>query len=74
MAAQIVPDPLDWIELGAIRRQRQQSDIAGHHQSMAVVPLHVFDGERLEAVIAAAAAEQKTGAAIGRMRIRRHDA
>src|SRR5882762_9800322 len=35
--------------------------------------LHVFDGERLEAVIAAAAAEQKTGAAIGRMRIRRHD-
>jgi DNA-binding CsgD family transcriptional regulator len=35
--------------------------------------LHVIDSERFEASIAAAAAEQKTGAAIGRMRIRRHD-
>lgn len=35
--------------------------------------LHVFDSERFDASIAAAAAEQKTGAAIGRMRIRRHD-
>jgi DNA-binding CsgD family transcriptional regulator len=35
--------------------------------------LHVFDSARFEASIAAAAAEQKTGAAIGRMRIRRHD-
>jgi len=35
--------------------------------------LHVFDSARLEAFIAAAAVEQKTGAAIGRMRIRRHD-
>jgi DNA-binding CsgD family transcriptional regulator len=35
--------------------------------------LHVFDSERFGASIAAAAAEQKTGAAIGRMRIRRHD-
>src|SRR5712672_269872 len=35
--------------------------------------LHVFDSARFEASIAAAAAGQKTGAAIGRMRIRRHD-
>jgi DNA-binding CsgD family transcriptional regulator len=34
--------------------------------------LHVFDNARLEAFIAAAAAEQKTAGAIGRMRIRRH--
>jgi DNA-binding CsgD family transcriptional regulator len=35
--------------------------------------LHAIDSARLEAFIAAAAMEQKTGAAIGRMRIRRHD-
>jgi DNA-binding CsgD family transcriptional regulator/PAS domain-containing protein len=35
--------------------------------------LHVFDSARVEALIAAASAEQKTGGAIGRMRIRRHD-
>jgi PAS domain-containing protein/DNA-binding CsgD family transcriptional regulator len=35
--------------------------------------LDAFDRARLEAFITAAAAEQKTAAAIGRMRIRRHD-
>jgi DNA-binding CsgD family transcriptional regulator len=35
--------------------------------------LHVSDSARLEAFIAAAAAEQKTAAAIGRMRLQRHD-
>jgi PAS domain-containing protein len=35
--------------------------------------LHVVDSARLEAFIAAAAAEQKTAAAIGRMRVQRHD-
>ena len=35
--------------------------------------LHVSDSAWLEASIAAAAAEQKTGAAIGRMRLQRHD-
>ena len=38
VAAQIVPNPLDWIELRAIWRQRQQGDIAGHHKSLASVP------------------------------------
>jgi len=38
-----------------------------------VAALHILDSARLEALIAAATAEQKTGAAIGRMRIRRHD-
>jgi DNA-binding CsgD family transcriptional regulator/PAS domain-containing protein len=35
--------------------------------------LHVFDSARLEAFIAAAAAEQKTGAAIGHMRVQRNN-
>jgi len=35
--------------------------------------LQAIDGPRLEAFNIAAAAEQKTGAEIGRMRIRRHD-
>src|SRR6202022_2717946 len=35
--------------------------------------LDAFDRARLEAFIAAAAAEQKTAAAIGRMRVQRHD-
>jgi PAS domain-containing protein len=35
--------------------------------------LHVSDSARLEAFIAAAAAEQKTAAAIGRIRLQRHD-
>jgi len=38
MAAQIVPDPLDRVELRAVGRQLQQSDIAGHHQALAAVP------------------------------------
>ena len=38
VAAQIVPNPLDWIELRAVRRQLQQSDIAGHHEPLASVP------------------------------------
>jgi len=38
MAAQIVPNPLDRIELRAVRRQRQQSDIAGHHETLAPMP------------------------------------
>lgn len=38
MAAQIVPNPLDRIELRAVRRQLQQSDIAGHHETLASVP------------------------------------
>jgi DNA-binding CsgD family transcriptional regulator len=35
--------------------------------------LHVLDSARLETAIAVATAEENTGAAIGRMRIRRHD-
>jgi DNA-binding CsgD family transcriptional regulator len=35
--------------------------------------LHVLDSARLETAIVVAAAEEKTGAAIGRVRIRRHD-
>jgi hypothetical protein len=38
MAAQIVPNPLDRIELRAVRRQLQQSDITGHHETLAAVP------------------------------------
>ena len=38
VAAQIVPNPLDRIELRAVRRQRQQSDIAGDYQALAAVP------------------------------------
>ena len=38
VAAQIVPNPLHRIELRAVRRQLQQSDIAGHHQALAPVP------------------------------------
>src|SRR5712691_2437029 len=34
VAAQIVPNPLDRIELRAVRRQRQQSDIAGDYQAL----------------------------------------
>src|SRR5882762_3706865 len=37
MAAQIVPNPLDRIELRAVGRQLQQSDIAGHHETLASV-------------------------------------
>jgi hypothetical protein len=38
MTAQIVPNPLDRIELRAVRRQLQQSDIARHHEPLATVP------------------------------------
>src|SRR5690242_15672897 len=38
MAAQIVPNPLDRIELWAVRRQLQQRNIVWHHQSLAAVP------------------------------------
>ena len=38
MAAQIMPNPLDRIELRAVRRQLQQSDIIGHHERVAAVP------------------------------------
>src|SRR6516165_7805714 len=38
MAAQIVPNPLDRIELRAVRRQLQQRDITGHHESLATMP------------------------------------
>ena len=38
MAAQIVPNPFDRIELRAVRRQLQQSDITGHHETLAPVP------------------------------------
>ena len=38
MAAQIVPNPLDRVELRAVRRQLQQGDIAGHRQALAPVP------------------------------------
>ena len=38
MAAQIVPNPLDWIELRAVRRQLQQRDIGGYHETLAAVP------------------------------------
>jgi len=38
VTAQIVPNPLDRVELGAVRRQRQQGDIAGHHEPLASVP------------------------------------
>ena len=38
MAAQIVPNPLDRVELRAVRRQLQQRDIAGYHESLAPVP------------------------------------
>jgi hypothetical protein len=37
-AAQIVPNPLGRIELRAVRRQRQQSDIAEYYQALAPVP------------------------------------
>ena len=38
MAAQIVPDPLDRVELRAVGRQLQQCDIAGHHETLAPMP------------------------------------
>jgi transposase len=48
-------------------------DLARHASDGKLGALQVFDSARLETVIAAAAAEEKNGAAIGRMRIRRHD-
>ena len=38
MPAQIVPNSLDRIEIRAVRRQLQQSDIAGDYQALAPVP------------------------------------
>ena len=38
MAAQIVPNPLDRMELRAVRRQLQQRDIDGYHETLAAVP------------------------------------
>ena len=38
MAAQIMPDPLDRIELRAVGRQRQQGDIARYEEPLAAVP------------------------------------
>jgi len=38
MTAQIVPNPLDRIELRAVRRQLQQRDIGGYHETLAAVP------------------------------------
>ena len=43
VTAQIVPNPLDRIELRAVRRQRQQSDIAGHYESLAAVPTRTIE-------------------------------
>jgi hypothetical protein len=38
VAAQIVPNPLDWIESRAVGRQLQQSDIAAHYETSTPVP------------------------------------
>ena len=46
MAAQIVPNPLDRIELRAVRRQLQQRDIAGDHQALAPVPAGTIEDHR----------------------------
>ena len=46
MAAQMVPDPLDRIEFGAVRRQLQQSDIAGHHEAVAAVSAGSIEDQR----------------------------
>src|SRR5271170_232980 len=45
VTAQIVPNPLDWIELGTVRRQRQQRDIAGHHEALAAVPTGTIEDD-----------------------------
>jgi len=41
-----VPNPLDRIELRAVRRQLQQSDIAGHHEALAAVPTGTIEDHR----------------------------
>ena len=38
MAAQIMSNPLDRIELRVVRRKLQQSDLSGHHETLAPVP------------------------------------
>src|ERR1700730_13465502 len=38
VTAPLVPNPLDRVELGAVRRQRQQGDVAGHHEPLGPVP------------------------------------
>jgi hypothetical protein len=44
--AQIEPDPLDWVEFRAVRRQGNQSDVVGHVQRLDVVPSGLIDHER----------------------------
>lgn len=44
--AQVEPDPLDWIEFGAVRRQRNQSDVVGYVQRLDVVPSGLIGDER----------------------------
>lgn len=36
--AQVEPDPLNGVELGAVGRQRQQGDVPGHHQPATTMP------------------------------------
>src|SRR6516164_648673 len=60
MTAQIVPNPLDRIELRAVRRQLQQGDITGHHESLAAVPAGTIEdhhGMRIDGDLAADLAE-----------------
>ena len=45
MAAQIVPNALDRIELRALRRQLQQGDIARHHESLAPMPTGTIEDQ-----------------------------
>jgi|SRR6516164_9888764 len=52
----MVPDPLDRIELRAVRRQLQQRDIARHHKSSASVPAGTIEdhhGMRISGDLAA---------------------
>ena len=46
MAAQIMPNPLDRVELRAVRRQLQQSDIARHHEALAAVLAGAIEDHR----------------------------
>lgn len=46
MAPQVMPDPLDRVELWAVGRQRDQGDIVGDLQFVAAMPTSAIDDER----------------------------
>jgi len=41
-----MPDALDWIELRAVGRQRQQGNVVGYRQRLAVVPAGAIEDQQ----------------------------